>query len=288
MTSSNIITAKEAEKLVGKSGVAFVDGSWYLPAQNRNGHEEYNAARIPGAVYFDINAIADQDTDLPHMLPTPTAFESAVRKLGISNDTHIIVYDGPGLFSAARVWWTFKIMGASNVQVLEDGFDNWQHQGRPIETDTPSTPAAGNFTAKFSKERVISMDGVIENLESKSHLVIDARTKARFDGTAPEPRPGMRSGHIPGSKAMPFVDLLEAGRLKPTDELKAIFKKLDITPVTPVITSCGSGVTAAVLTLALEETGHTNNRLFDGSWAQWGMPDGPPVHTNVEKEQSDD
>lgn len=276
-TSSNLIAPEDAAELIGRDGVSFVDASWYLPAQNRDGYTEYLSMRIPGAVYFDINKIAAPDTDLPHMLPTPRDFARDVGSLGIRHDNLIVVYDGPGIFSAARVWWTFRIMGAENVVVLEGGFDRWKESGLPIETGTPNPPHVRVFETHFDATRVAALVDVVDNTKSSQAVVIDARPAARFHGEASEPRPGLRSGHIPGSKSLPFDQLIENGTLKDAAQLNKAFTELGITEDTSVITSCGSGVTAAVLSLALAETGRENTRLYDGSWAEWGMPDGPPV-----------
>ena len=221
--------------------------------------------RIPGAVYFDIDEVADPDTDLPHMLPTPEDFAKHVSLLGISDQHLIVVYDGPGLFSAARVWWTFKVMGAPDVRILEGGLDDWKANNLPLETGNPNPPLAHLFATDFDPDRVADIQAVIENLESEQATVLDARPLPRFQGIAPEPRPGLRGGRIPKSVSLPMDELVENGRLKPD---------------TRVITSCGSGVTAAVLTLALAETGRHNTRLFDGSWSQWGRQEGPPIETD--------
>ncbi len=276
---SNLIAPEDAAELIGREGVSFVDASWYLPSQNRDGYAEFLSMRIPGAVYFDINKIADPDTDLPHMLPSPRDFARDVGGLGIRPDNLIVVYDGPGIFSAARVWWTFRIMGAENVVVLEGGFDRWKEAGFPVETGNPNPPHVRVFEPKFDAARVASQSDLMENLKSAHATVLDARSTARFKGEAEEPRPGLRSGHIPGSKSLPFDQLLENGTLKDASLLDKTFTELGISQDTQVVTSCGSGVTAAVLTLALAETGRENTRLYDGSWAQWGMPDGPPVDT---------
>lgn len=280
MSNSNIISQMDAVKLVGDENVSFVDGSWYLPAHNRNGAEEFLAMRIPGAVYFDIDAVADPETDLPHMLPSPEQFAQAASVLGLSNDRKIIVYDGPGLFSAPRVWWTLRIMGARDVSVLEGGFDTWKANTLPVETGNPNPAMARRFVTDFEPERVAGMQLVERNISDAEAVVIDARPLARFEGRDPEPRPGLRSGHIPGSKALPFTMLLSEGKLKNPAQLDEIFNNLGIFRDTAVITTCGSGVSAAILTLALEETGRTNHRLYDGSWAEWGRPDGPGVETS--------
>ncbi len=281
MSVTNFISQKDALELVGRDDVSFVDGSWYLPAQKRNGWEEFNAMRIPGAVYFDIDAICDPDTDLPHMLPSQEEFAREVSILGISEQHLIIVYDGPGLFSAPRVWWTFKAMGAPDVRILEGGLDHWKATDLPLETGNPNPPRAKLFNAEFDEKLVVDMKQVEANIRSAEAMVLDARSAARFNGEAAEPRAGLRGGHIPGSLNLPFQNLIEDGKLKSPDELDAFFDDMGIGRQTPVITSCGSGVTAAILTLALAQSGRFNTRLFDGSWTQWGQSGGPPV-TNDE------
>ncbi|MEL7428356.1 MAG: 3-mercaptopyruvate sulfurtransferase [Pseudomonadota bacterium] len=280
MIQSHMIEQKEALGLLDTPDVVFVDGSWYLPAQKRDAKAEYQAHRIPGAVYFDIDAISDKNTDLPHMLPEPSDFAAAVGALGISHNTKLIIYDGPGLFSAARVWWTFRIMGAKNVRILKGGLDGWRIEGLPLETGDPQQRPQTSFIPDFDRARVIAIEDVIANTKTGEAVTIDARPLARFQGKAPEPRAGMRSGHIPGSHAIPATDVVENGQLLDHEALEERFRQAGIEKDTPVISTCGSGVTAAILILALEETGRRNHRLFDGSWAQWGKPDGPEVATD--------
>ncbi len=279
MNVENFIKPEQAVELIGRPDVSFVDASWYLPAQGRDGFAEFKSARIPGAVYFDIDQIADTETDLPHMLPTPGQFAREASTLGISHEDLIVIYDGPGLFSAARAWWMFKVMGAEDVRILEGGFDRWKEAGYPIETGNPNPPQVRIFEARFDPEKVAARSDLEKIVESKDAIVIDARPEARFKGSAAEPRPGLRSGHIPGSRSVPFDQLLCDGKLKNSRELEKIFSEAGVEKDTAVITSCGSGVTAAVLSLALAEIEHENNKLYDGSWAEWGKPDGPPVET---------
>ncbi len=279
MTWKHLISQANAISHIGQDGVRFVDASVYLPAHNRNGLEEYQQVRIPGAVFFDIDAIADTSSDLPHMLPSQEVFSEAVGSLGIADDNLIIVYDGPGLFSAARAWWTFRAMGARNVKILEGGMDAWKAKGLPTETGVPIPLSAARFNADFNAYCVADMADLIKNLESHEATVLDARPLERFTGEAPEPRPGLRGGHIPASKSVPVSSLVEAGKLKPQAELAKLFSNLGIDAQSRLITSCGSGITAAIIALALDETGYQNVRLYDGSWAEWGMPDGPEIET---------
>lgn len=275
--SAFTITPDDLGDKLGKDNLSLVDASWYLPAQNRDARAEFAQARIPGAVFFDIDTISDQDTNLPHMLPSADSFARAAGELGISSNDEIVVYDGPGLFSAARVWWMFRVMGCEKVCILDGGFDRWKNDGRPVETTPPVKPKAVRFEARIDKSRVASIEDIKANLKLGQSLILDARAFDRFAGKAPEPRAGLRSGHVPGSRSLPFDRLVEAGKLKDIDELQEILREFPIEGSQEVITSCGSGVTAAVLTLALESTGHTANRLYDGSWAEWGQAENAPV-----------
>ncbi|MDJ0613309.1 MAG: 3-mercaptopyruvate sulfurtransferase [Rhizobiaceae bacterium] len=276
----NIISQRDALDLVDNPAVTFIDGSWYLPSQSRNAIAEYAACRIPGAVFFDIDQIADPDTDLPHMLPHPEVFAHVAGEIGISSENLNIVYDGPGMFSAPRVWWTLKVMGAKNVKILESGFDGWKANGLPTEQGTPKGRAATVFTANYKAAKVANLASIEANLAKKAFEVIDARPRERFNGKAAEPRPGLRSGHIPGSKSAPASQFVRDGKLVDINTLERHFRKLHIDADTPVITTCGSGVTAAILALALTESGRENYKLYDGSWAQWGKPDGPAIETH--------
>jgi thiosulfate/3-mercaptopyruvate sulfurtransferase len=271
------IGADALQARLGSPDLRIVDGSWYLPAQNRDAAAEFSAARIRGAVRFDLDAISDKTTALPHMLPKPEDFAKAAGEMGISQDDEIVVYDGPGLFSAARVWWTFRVMGASNVCILEGGFDRWKAEGRPVETGTPAAPKPAVFTPAFDAARVAAIDTIRENVHSARAQMLDARPQGRFTGAVAEPRPGLRSGHVPGSKSVPADTLVREGKLKDVNELRQLFKDVSLDMNKPVITSCGSGVTAAIISLALETVGHKNHSLYDGSWAEWGQAEDAPV-----------
>lgn len=279
MSRHNLIAPEALSTLLAdqNSDLAIIDASWYLPAQNRNGHEEYLASRIPGAQYFNIDAISDQQSDLPHMLPTAEQFGDSVGRMGIGHDDHIVVYDGLGIFSSARVWWMFKIMGASKVQVLQGGFDRWKDAGLSVETGVPTPAQNKEFIASLDNSKVRDVDDIRANVESPAAKILDARPGPRFAGAVPEPRAGLRSGHMPGAGSLPIDQLQTDGHLKDSDELLKIFSGLGVDNDTHVITSCGSGVTAAVITLALESIGHTNNSLYDGSWSEWGQADNAPV-----------
>ncbi|MCV0377692.1 3-mercaptopyruvate sulfurtransferase [Nitratireductor sp.] len=258
--------------------LSIVDASWYLPAHGRDGRAEHEAGRIPGAVFFDQDAVVHPETDLPHALPDAATFQRHVSAMGISEDDTIVVYDGPGLFSAPRVWWMFRVMGAKNVLLLDGGLDGWRAEGRPL-TDKPVQTAPAVFNAKLDEKRVASLETMLQLVEDATAQIADARPAGRFTGAEPEPRAGMRSGHMPGARNVPASALSRDGRLLPPDELRALFEGAGVDLSRPVVTSCGSGVTAAVISLALETVGHSDHRLYDGSWSEWGGRADTPVET---------
>ena len=256
-----------------------LDGSWYLPGQNRDARAEYEAGHIPGARFFDIDDISDHRSDLPHMAPPIEKFMSRLRAMGVGDGHQVVVYDGAGLFSAARVWWLFKLMGQDNIAVLDGGLPKWQAEGRPIE-DLPPVIRDRHMTVRRQAHRIKDVTQVSAASKLGDYQILDARAAARFRGEAPEPREGLRPGHIPGSKNVPFADLLTPkGMMKDADALREVFAKAGADLTKPVITSCGSGVTAAVINLALERIGKTDHALYDGSWAEWGAFPTVPVAT---------
>ena len=249
--------------------VAIVDASWYLPTANRDAHAEYLASHIPGAVFFDIDGIADRTTTLPHMLPTPADFARMVGALGINEGMTIVVYDEAGLFSAPRVRWTFRVMGAKDVKILAGGGPKWRAEHRPLEKGTPAR-APAHFATRFNPQAVVDFAAVDRRRRDLDTTIVDARPAPRFLGNEAEPRPGLKRGHIPRSRNVPSGSLVANGELCSPAELRKIFDEAGIDLENPLITSCGSGITAAVVALGLEVAGAKNIALYDGSWAEWG------------------
>jgi len=273
MSDPFVTTAWLADHL-GDPDIAIVDGSTYLPTANRNARAEFLAEHIPGAVFFDVDEIADKSSGLPHMLQDAEAFGRSVGQLGIANDMRIVVYDGDGLFSAPRVRWNFMIMGASEVHILEGGLPKWKAENRPLEAG-PASPVPTTFAAEFDASAVVDLS----YMRQPDRQIVDARPAGRFTGQTPEPRAGMRSGHMPGALNGPYPSLVENGVLKPAEALRAQFEAAGIDLTKPTVTTCGSGVTAVVLKLALERAGATDVVVYDGSWSEWGGRDDTEVVT---------
>jgi thiosulfate/3-mercaptopyruvate sulfurtransferase len=265
-TMTTQINANELKALLDRNAVRVIDGSWALDGTDM--HALYRQAHIPGAVFFDVERVSDRSSSLPHMAPSPEVFAKAVGSLGLSSDDTVVVYDQQGLFSAARVWWTFRLMGHPDVRILRGGLPAWRTAGFAVtDADTIVVPTV--YTAVQQDEKVINIEE-LRGLLNTDAIVLDARPAARFAGAAPEPRSGLRNGHMPGSRSLPFGELIRDGALKPADELHSILDAKGADGTRPVVTTCGSGVTAAIISLALAELGR-ESRLYDGSWAQWGQ-----------------
>jgi thiosulfate/3-mercaptopyruvate sulfurtransferase len=265
---------------LGEPDLRVIDATWYLPHLKRDARAEHAERHIPGAVYFDVDAISDQNSPLPHMLPDPETFARAAGALGIGSEDRVVAYGGRGMIASARAWWMFRVFGHEQVAVLDGGLAKWRAEGRPLETGAP-TPAARRLTAAFRKELVADLDRVRATLEAQREQVIDARSHGRFVGAEPEPRPGLRSGHIPGSVSLPYDRLFrrEDDTLLPPDGLRAAFGEAGLDLERPVVATCGSGVSAAVLTLGLYLLGRGETAVYDGSWSEWGGRPETPVET---------
>jgi thiosulfate/3-mercaptopyruvate sulfurtransferase len=262
------------------ANVKIVDASYKMPGITPLAKDDYLKAHIPGAVFFDVDAVSDHSNPLPHMFPDAEQFGRDAGALGIGNGDVVVIYDSGGWVAGPRAWWMFLAYGHPQVRVLDGGLKKWRAEGRAVESGAV-TPKPATFKAAFDAKRVRSMQQMVANVASKAEQVIDARASDRFEGRVAEPRPGLRSGHIPGSRNVPYNKLFDAatGAMKPVDELRAAFSGASVKLDAPIITSCGSGVSAAVLTLALYRLGVENPALYDGSWSEWGLSDGPPVAT---------
>lgn len=269
MTDPLVSPAWLAARL-GDPDVQVVDATWYMPGEQGEGRADYAAGHIPGAVFFDIDAIADQASDLPHMLLTPEAFARAAGVLGLRREASVVVYDARNMFSAPRVWWTLRAMGFPNVFVLDGGLSRWRAEGLPVET-AEATPSPTSLSPAFRPELVRDLAAVRSHLAKADAQLVDARGGPRFRGEAPEPRAGVRSGHMPGAKNLPWGDLIAAdGTMKPPEALRAAFAGAGVDLDQPIVTTCGSGVTAAVLALGLARLGRAETPVYDGSWTEWG------------------
>ncbi|MGK2284779.1 3-mercaptopyruvate sulfurtransferase [Pedomonas sp. V897] len=266
---------------LGANDLRIVDASWHMPAENRNARAEFEAAHIPGAVFFDIDEIADTSSPLPHMLPSPEKFASRAQALGLGDGSRIVVYDNSDLRSSARAWWMLRVFGAHRVAILDGGFQKWQAEGRPVESGKPVVRHR-HFTPWEDRSAVRTLEQMKANLTTKAEQVLDARSASRFAGAEPEPRPGLRAGHIPGARNLPYRQLLaEDGTFKRGEDLRAAFEQAGIDLSRPVVTTCGSGITAAVLAFGLHLLGHDKVALYDGSWTEWGSQPDTPVVTGA-------
>lgn len=269
---------------LSKPDICVLDASWHLPTEERDAGAEYESEHIPGAVFFDIDAVSDLGSPLPHMLPTVEFFALKMAEMGISHGIRIVVYDSHGLMSAARVWWMFRAFGHENVSVLNGGLPAWKRAGHPVKSSRDAPPAVSSeqaFTASLNPSLVRSLDQILGNLTSQHEQLIDARSTGRFAGIDPEPRAGLRRGHVPGSYNVPFQDLLdpEVNQVLPPDQIEACFLAAGIDLSQPIATTCGSGITACIVALALHTIGRTGVAVYDGSWAEWGELTDTPVDT---------
>jgi thiosulfate/3-mercaptopyruvate sulfurtransferase len=279
VSMDTVVTTEWLAEHLGAPDLRVVDGTWHMPHLGRDPRAEFEAAHVPGAVFFDIDAIADQGTPLPHMLPTATQFAAAVAALGIGSGDRVVAYDVRGVVSAARVWWTFRAFGHDAVAVLDGGLRKWRAEGRPVESGA-GKPAPRVFSARPRPELVRDLDAMRANIASHAAQVLDARSAGRFAGTEPEPRAGLRGGHIPGSRNLPYETLYRPdGTLKAPDELGRAVAAAGIDLARPIVTSCGSGVTASVLALALHVLGRRDVAVYDGSWSEWGARSDTPIET---------
>ncbi len=279
-TSKWLVSTTWLAEHLNDTDLAILDGSWHLPPENRDAAAEFPQQHIPGAQFFDINTIADTDSGLPHMLPSDAQFAAAVGKMGISNGTRVVVYDTKGLFSAARVWWTFRVMGHDNVALLDGGLPRWMADGGAVEAGPARKRPEQTFTVRRNTGMVRSLDDVRGLIGQPGAQLIDARPAARFTGEQPEPRPGLTQGHIPGARNVPFTQLLNAdGTLKSETDLRVALAAAGVDAAKPVVASCGSGVTASMVALALAVLGRQDTAVYDGSWAEWGRDPANPFVT---------
>jgi thiosulfate/3-mercaptopyruvate sulfurtransferase len=278
-----LVTTEWLAGELGTPGLVVFDATKYLPNEPKDGKTEYLRAHIPGARFFDIDLVADTDTDLPHMVPAPGRFARLMSELGVSNTSRVVFYDQKGLASAARGWWLMSLFGHDQAAVLDGGLPKWQHENRPLGDGQAAAPPPGHFVPDFRARQLRGIGDVLRNVASRDELVLDARAAGRFTGAVPEPRPGTRSGHIPGSASLPYTDLLNPdGTFRPAAELRARFAAAGVDGARPVVTSCGSGVTACILTLGLRLAGLPEGAVYDGSWTEWGGRGDTPAETGVE------
>ncbi len=279
-TKDPLVSTEWLAEHLKDANVKLLDATFKLPGVLPLPKDDYLAAHIPGAVYFDVDAVSDHSNPLPHMYPSAEQFGRDVGALGVSNNDTVVIYDSGGWVAAPRAWWMFLSYGHRDVRILNGGLKKWRAEGRPVESgEVTAKPAT--FKASYDAKRVRSIEQMIANVKSRAEQVIDARAADRFEGRAPEPRAGIRAGHIPGALNLPYNNLFDAatGTMKPLEELRKAFAGAGVDTEKPIVTSCGSGVSAGVLTLALYRLGVENTALYDGSWSEWGKADGPPIAT---------
>jgi thiosulfate/3-mercaptopyruvate sulfurtransferase len=275
-----VSTAWLADHL-GAPDVRIIDASWFLPGETRDAKAEYALAHIPGAVFFDIDDISDEASPLPHMLPSGVKFASRMRKLGVGDGARLVIYDSQGIFSAPRVWWTFRAMGHEDVVVLDGGLPKWIAEGRPVEDGVPP-PRERHFTARYSGDLVRDIGQVKRALDGGKEQLVDARPAGRFTGETPEPRAGLRGGHMPGARSVPASTVIAPdGTMKTAEQLKAVFEGAGVDLTRPLVTTCGSGITASTLALALARLGKDRTAVYDGSWTEWGGREDTAVVTGA-------
>lgn len=278
---TSLVSTEWLSQHMSAPDLRIVDASWYMPAENRDPKAEFKKAHIPGAVFFDIDEIADTDIPLPHMIPSPEKFSSRLRKLGIGDGNRVVVYDGSGIRSAARAWWMIRLFGHEDVSILDGGLPKWQAEQRAT-SDNPTPPKERHFTSRINSMMVREKSQIRKNIETGKEQVLDARAKGRFEGSEPEPREGLRAGRIPGSLNLPFNQLLnENGTLLNADSLRNAFDSAGIDMSKPVVTTCGSGITACVLAFGLHMLGHRRVAVYDGSWTEWGLDQEMPMSSGA-------